>query len=121
MSETINLTEPETQVIQVTQLGKRKTLRSDLFTKGFFEEKDLPPEHKDAKNMREVKCLNCNKTWFRKIGDSNTSNMWRHLEKHHPDKDPKSKKSKNLEAEGQSTLDTFVGQTKIASKVSVIS
>ena len=65
-------------------------------------------------------CLNCNKTWYRKIGDSNTSNLWRHLGKHHPEKDSRSKeKTKNLI--GQTTLDTFVGQTEISSsKVSVI-
>ncbi|CAG8645668.1 5033_t:CDS:1, partial [Ambispora gerdemannii] len=43
-------------------LKKRKAsriLRSELFTKGFFEEKDLSSEHKDAKTHREVKCLNC--------------------------------------------------------------
>jgi len=38
---------------------KRKGLRSELFTKELFEEKDLPPEHIDAKTHREVRCLNC--------------------------------------------------------------
>jgi hypothetical protein len=53
MSETIDITEP------TTQLGKRKALRSELFIKNLFEEKELPPEHKDANTHREVTCLNC--------------------------------------------------------------
>ena len=40
-------------------LGKRKGPRSELFIKGLFEEKDLPPEHENAKTHREVKCNNC--------------------------------------------------------------
>jgi hypothetical protein len=44
---------------ETTDLGKRKALRSELFTKDFFEEKDLLPEHKNAKTHREVRCLNC--------------------------------------------------------------
>ena len=61
------------------------------------------------------------KTWYRKIGDSNTSNLWRHVEVHHPEKDPRpNKKAKKSIAEGQSTLDEFVGQMEIPSKVSVI-
>jgi hypothetical protein len=52
MSEFIDLTEP-------SSLGKRKSLRSELFVKGLFEEKNLPLEHKDAKTHREVRCLNC--------------------------------------------------------------
>jgi hypothetical protein len=58
------------------------------------------------------------KTWKRKIGDSNTTNFWRHVEVHHPEKD--NKKAKKLIEEGQSTLDEFVGQTEVPSKVSVI-
>ena len=42
-----------------TSLGKRKALRSELFTKDLFEEKDLPPEHEKAKTHREVRCLSC--------------------------------------------------------------
>jgi hypothetical protein len=53
MSETIDLIEP------VSQLGKRRSLRSELFINNLFEEKDLPSEHKSAKTHREVKCLNC--------------------------------------------------------------
>ena len=100
-----------------TPLGKR---RSELFTKGLFEENELPMKHKSAKTHREAKCLTCNKTWLRKIGDSNTSNLWRHLESYHLEKDPRSNKSKSLVAEGQSTLDSFVGQIEVSSKVSVI-
>lgn len=40
-------------------LEKRKTFRSELFTKELFEEKDLPQEHKNANTHREVRCLNC--------------------------------------------------------------
>lgn len=53
MSEITDLTEP------ASHLGKRKALRSELFAKNLFEEKNLPPEHKDAKTHREVQCLNC--------------------------------------------------------------
>ncbi|PKK71257.1 hypothetical protein RhiirC2_778639 [Rhizophagus irregularis] len=53
LSETIDIDEP------TTQLGKRKALRSELFVKNLFEEKELPPEHKDAKSHREVTCLSC--------------------------------------------------------------
>jgi len=60
------------------------------------------------------------RTWYRKIGDSNTTNLWRHIEVHHPEKDPRpNKKPKNLIA-GQSTLDEFVGQTEVPSTVSII-
>ncbi len=52
MSEIIDLTEP-------SHSGKQKSLRSELFVNNLFEEKDLPPEHKDAKIYREVRCLNC--------------------------------------------------------------
>ena len=31
-------------------LRKRKGFRSELFTKGLFEEKDLPPEHEKCKD-----------------------------------------------------------------------
>jgi hypothetical protein len=40
-------------------LGKRPSLRSELFTRELFEEKELPQEHKNAKTHRVVKCLNC--------------------------------------------------------------
>ncbi|CAG8786348.1 11541_t:CDS:1, partial [Cetraspora pellucida] len=62
---------------------KRITLRSKLFHKKLFEEKDLLPEHLNAQTHHEVLCLICpsneKKTWLRKIGDSNTTNLWRHL------------------------------------------
>jgi len=48
MSETANST-----------VIKRKALRSELFVKDLFEERDLPPEHSLAKTHRQVKCLNC--------------------------------------------------------------
>ena len=58
------------------------------------------------------------KTWPHNIGDSNTTNLWRHVEVHHPEKDPGSnKKAKKLITEDKSTLDEFVGQTEIPSKV----
>lgn len=53
----IDLTEPTTPPTQ--RLRKRKALRSDLFTKDLFEEKNLPPDHKNAKTHRIVQCLNC--------------------------------------------------------------
>jgi hypothetical protein len=103
---------------QTTSHEKQRSLRSELFTKGLFEERDLPPQDKNAKTHREVKCLNCDhKPWLRKIGDSSTTNLWRHLEAKHPDKYPKEKKERNLE-EGQSTLDAFVGQADVQLKVS---
>ena len=43
----INLTEPTT--LPSSCLGKRKALHSDLFTKKLFVQRDLPPEHEDAK------------------------------------------------------------------------
>ena len=106
----IDLTEP------TTPIKKWKNLHSDLFVKDLFDESDLPPEHKQAKTYYEVKCFNCNNTWF-KIDDSNIGNLWHYLQTHHQDKDPRSKKAKNL-SEGQSTLDEFVGQTVVPSKVS---
>jgi len=43
------------------------------------------------------------------------------VEVHHPEKDLRpNKKAKKLIEEGQSTLDEFVGQTEVPSKVSVI-
>ena len=59
------------------------------------------------------------KVWYRKIGDSNTSNLWRHVEVHHPEKDPRPPKKAKRSTEGQSTLDNFVGQVEVP-KVSVI-
>jgi len=38
---------------------RRKALRSDLFTKDLFEERNLPPDHEKVKTHREVQCLNC--------------------------------------------------------------
>ncbi|CAB5359159.1 unnamed protein product [Rhizophagus irregularis] len=113
----VDLTEPTTPPAQ--RLGKRKALRSELFTKDLFEERSLPQDHEKAKTHREVQCLNClnNKVWYRKIGDANTTNLWRHVEVHHPEKDPRpNKKAKKLIAEGQNTLDEFVGQTEVPSK-----
>ena len=52
--------------------------------------------------------------WLRKIGDSNTSNLWHHLESHYPDKDPKRAK-----IDGQSTLDEFM-DTEFSFKVYII-
>ncbi|GBC19616.2 zinc finger BED domain-containing protein RICESLEEPER 2-like [Rhizophagus irregularis DAOM 181602=DAOM 197198] len=113
----VDLTEPTTPPAQ--RLGKKKALRSELFTKDLFEERSLPQDHEKAKTHREVQCLNClnNKVWYRKIGDANTTNLWRHVEVHHPEKDPRpNKKAKKLIAEGQNTLDEFVGQTEVPSK-----
>ncbi len=47
--------------VDLTELsiGKRKALRSELFTKDLFKERNLSPEHKDAKTHREVQYLNC--------------------------------------------------------------
>ena len=50
---------PMSEIIEPANTGKRKALRSELFTKDLFEEKNLPPEHKDAKTHRIVQCLNC--------------------------------------------------------------
>ena len=47
------------EIIEPANTGKRKALRSELITKDLFEEKNLPPEHKDAKTHRIVQCLNC--------------------------------------------------------------
>ena len=52
----IDLTKP---TIPSSCLGKRKALHSDLFTKKLFVQRDLPPEHKDAKTHRIVQCLSC--------------------------------------------------------------
>ncbi|GES89950.1 zinc finger BED domain-containing protein RICESLEEPER 2-like [Rhizophagus clarus] len=70
------------------RLGKRKAVRSKLFTKDLFEERNLPQGHEKEKTHREVECLNCpnKKVWYRKI------------------------------EEGQSTLDEFMGQTEVPSK-----
>ena len=53
MSETINLNDSG------NTSKKRKALRSELFTKELFEERDLPSEHKLAQTHREIRCLNC--------------------------------------------------------------
>src|SRR5437763_15405142 len=100
-----------------TPIKKQKNLHSELFVKDLFDENDLPSEHKQAKTHREVKFLNCNNIWLRKIGDSSTGNLWRHLHTHHQDKDPRSKKSKNL-SEGQSTLYEFDVQKLVPSIIS---
>ena len=42
----VDITEPTTPPTQRNR--KRKALRSDLFTKDLFEEKNLPPDHKNA-------------------------------------------------------------------------
>ncbi|CAI2185704.1 9259_t:CDS:2, partial [Funneliformis geosporum] len=81
---------------------KKKALRSDLFTKDFFEERNLSPDHKDAKTHRKVQYLNC--------PDYNITNLWHYIEVHHPEKDPRSNKRAKKNSEGQSTLDEFVGQ-----------
>jgi hypothetical protein len=53
----VDLTEPTTPPAQ--RLGKRKALRSELFTRDLFEERNLPQGHANAKTHREVQCLNC--------------------------------------------------------------
>ncbi|GBB87371.1 hypothetical protein RclHR1_13820001 [Rhizophagus clarus] len=81
-----------------TTLEKRPSLRSKLFTKELFEEKELPQEHKNAKTHHMVK----DKTWLHKIGNSNTTNLWHHLKRNHLNKNPK--KAKNLMVETQNAL-----------------
>jgi len=39
-------------------MPKKKNLRSDLFIKDLFEEKNIPPDHKNAKTHRIVQCIN---------------------------------------------------------------
>jgi hypothetical protein len=39
--------------------NKRKALRSELFTKDLFEERNLPRGHEKEKTHREVQCLIC--------------------------------------------------------------
>ena len=53
----IDLTEPTTPPTQ--RLGKRKDLRSDLFTKDLFDKRSLLPGYEKAKTHHEVQCLNC--------------------------------------------------------------
>ncbi|CAG8844056.1 27824_t:CDS:1, partial [Racocetra persica] len=69
--------------------------RSKLFSEGLFEERDLSLEHPKAHTHREIVCLVCSedkrKTWLCRNDDSNTTNLWHHLERHHPDSDPRSK------------------------------
>ncbi|CAI2188888.1 19396_t:CDS:1, partial [Funneliformis geosporum] len=36
--------------------------------------------------------------------DFNTTNLWRHVEVHHPEKDPRPNKRAKKNSEGQSTL-----------------
>ena len=55
MSETIDLIEP------VSQLGKRRSLRSELFINNLFEEKDLPSEHKVRKHTVKLSVLTVRK------------------------------------------------------------
>ncbi|CAG8473027.1 10187_t:CDS:1 [Cetraspora pellucida] len=67
---------------------------SKLFLEGLFEERDLSLEHPKTHTHREIVCLACSedkrKTWLHRNDDSNTTNLWRHLECHHPDSDPDS-------------------------------
>ncbi|CAG8690565.1 2244_t:CDS:2, partial [Cetraspora pellucida] len=62
---------------------------SKLFLEGLFEERDLSLKHPKTHTHREIVCLVCSedkrKTWLHKNDDSNTTNLWRHLERHHPD------------------------------------
>jgi hypothetical protein len=54
----VDLTETET----TTHCKKQKSgtsQSSELYIMGLFEKKDLPSEHKDAKIMHEITCLNC--------------------------------------------------------------
>jgi hypothetical protein len=53
----VDLAEPTTPPTQ--RLGKRKALRSELFIRDLFEERNLPQGHANAKTHREVRCLNC--------------------------------------------------------------
>jgi hypothetical protein len=53
----VDLTEPTTPLSQ--RLTKRKALRSELFTKGLFEETNLTQEHENANTHRVFQCLNC--------------------------------------------------------------
>ena len=53
----VSLTEPTTPLNQ--HLIKRKALRSELFTKDLFEERNLPRGHEKEKTHQEVQCLIC--------------------------------------------------------------
>jgi len=53
----VNLTEPTMPPNQC--LIKRKALRSELFTKDLFEERNLPRGHEKEKTHQEVQCLIC--------------------------------------------------------------
>ncbi|CAG8796190.1 12516_t:CDS:2, partial [Dentiscutata erythropus] len=70
--------------------------RSKLFSESLFEERDLPPEHPKIRTHREIVCLLCSedkrKAWLRKNDDSSTTNLWRHLERYHPNSNPRSSK-----------------------------
>ncbi|CAI2169168.1 15828_t:CDS:2, partial [Funneliformis geosporum] len=93
----VDLTEPKTPPTQ--RLGKRKALRIELFTKDLFKERNI------YKIMKMQKLI------------MNFSVLIRHVEVHHPEKDPRpNKKAKKSVTEDQSTLDKFVGQTEIPSK-----
>ena len=52
----VDLTELATPPTQ--RLGKRKALRSDIFIKDFFEEKNLSSDHRNSKAHRVVQCIN---------------------------------------------------------------
>ncbi|CAB4421393.1 unnamed protein product [Rhizophagus irregularis] len=115
----VDLTEPTTPPAQ--RLGKER-----LYIVSFLLKISLKKEafHKTMKRPELIVKSSVlivyknNKVWYRKIGDSNTTNLWRHVEVHHPEKDPRpNKKAKKLIAEGQNTLDEFVGQTEVPSKV----
>ncbi len=67
-----------------------------------------------------LKNFRIQKIWYHRIGDSNTTNLWRHIEKYHSEKDPRPKKAKNLIAEDQGTLDNFVNQMDVSFKVSIL-
>ncbi|CAG8737182.1 27046_t:CDS:1 [Racocetra persica] len=80
-----------TNTITSTSFQNRRRCR--LFSEDLLREEELSPEHPQASTHHKILCLNCLKVWFCRIGDSHTTNLWRHIEQHHPNLDPRKLKS----------------------------
>ncbi|CAG8697217.1 811_t:CDS:2, partial [Cetraspora pellucida] len=86
-TESRSLTSITTNGNTSTSMSFLSNQHSKLFSKGLFIEREFLPEHPKALTHREILCFSCTKVWHRKIGDSNTTNLWHHIKNHHPDLD----------------------------------
>ena len=73
-------TSPSSTPMTSSSEGKERS--SDLLRLVLFSEENI------SSTEKAVSCKFCTVKYKRRIGDSSTGNMWRHIRQHHPEHDP---------------------------------